>query len=337
MKRISGVLLVFSLLGTQLASQTLPTHCTEGQAKSADACAALEVARVLSSRAPDIQRIWPGFWSAAEFALYAPAWGMIARLNAAPPAGFVSIPEDVAGMPRVYGYFGEWPVLKFGGVLPVVAGLSPASSNIGGIEVPTNLNGYVIPVAVQMRPDRLGTIELAIHEAFHSYQLTHFQNMFQIARRPEAPPGAVDSAELPQLAGEAALLNAALSAASAERAALIARYFDLRATRLARNPELANLEREQERKEGTAEYVGLRARLSTTDSLVVLTDTIAARVLSAYQIRHSRRAALQARPYATGAALAYLLDQSGVEWRIRVERGEFLDDLLRSVRDDSQN
>lgn len=335
MKYATAACLTLCFAATSLSAQTpISSKCsTPPIIPTADECMAMRVIDELVKRTPAIRAVWPGFWKTAEFGVYSPDWGILIRTLSTPPDGFAEVSARGVRVEHLYAIHGPWPLLQTGGVFPIVSGFSPNMPMDGGIEVSAD-SQTVVPVAVRLTNDISSSIELIIHESFHSYQLANFANMYRTQSRGAAARGPYSDLEIAQLHVESDRLQETLTSDPPNRQAAFRAFLAVRDKRFSHDSVGSAIEREQERIEGTAEFVGLRARLSDATS-TTLRDSIIARIDRAYRRGPvDRRAALQARPYATGAALVYLLEESGKPWRKQVARGASLEDvLLRSLTD----
>jgi hypothetical protein len=262
---------------------TLLAGCASGAAPAArnsdgspaDAFAVVAEADRLAER-----DLWPGFDPRAiPVAIHDGERTLLFR-HPSPPAGF----QRVAGRDGVWEYSGRYPGVtanssaEIGGV--VTATLMPAT---GGVSL----------------LDRAG---LLIHEAFHVFQRTH--DVAAPANEVELFTYPADDAELlalRRLEGEA--LRRALAARPDEQAACWARTaMHVRGERFARLPAgAAGYERGTEGYEGLASYVERRATARADGDLVPGAGFAPD--------------ALRQRGYATGAALARLLDRFAPQWR----------------------
>lgn len=295
-----------------------------------------------SAEAPDRPRAWdrlrrvaeaaqaareaaPSWWSGffrprPPILLYAPGDGALLLGGAEPPAGFRSVPA------------GDLPAALKAGVHVRVGTPEGLSGELDtGFPV-----GAGRAVAAPVRPDRAdpGSLtETIFHEAFHAWQWDRF-------RDPEAgsaylSDGALDDPRLLTLLHrERRALAVALRAE--EGPGLVAasrRYLRLRRARGGVGPEeVAEAYAGLERIEGTAHLVGLLARAAAEGASRRSLDSLLAAELEAPPDTVSSRSLYEAvvrRPaYASGAALARLLDRWAVPWRRRVAGGRGLAELL---------
>jgi hypothetical protein len=181
-------------------------------------------------------------------------------------------------------------------------------------------------------PETLGTL---YHEAFHTYQGDHF---FRARDTSEALPDSLagDESALPMVVGERRLLADALSHKSPDSVrAAVRRFLWFRSVRFARaHPWLLRVQRQLERYEGSAHLVGRQAQLVAVGAEPrEAVESLRAELLQPPPAAPPwvRRYWIPLRwhAYASGAAMALLLDQLGERgWRGRVETGTDLDVLL---------
>jgi hypothetical protein len=215
----------------------------------------------------------------------------------APPAGF----REVAGEPRTWSWRGRHPEVT-----------STTSADVGGT-----------PTATLLAVGEASTTDLAktaVHEAFH---------VFQSQRHPSWGANEMDLFVYPLEDAEAlalrrlefAALRRALAAPDRGEAVRWARAaLALRRERFARLPATAAAyERGTELKEGLAQYVEDRAAGGLAERRLPESE---------FGVDEVRQ-----RSYATGEALAFLLDRFDPGWTGRAESGELraLDDWLEAA------
>ena len=197
----------------------------------------------------------------------------------------------------------------------------------GGIDTRYRVGEHHYP-AVEMGAGIQQTLARLYHEAFHAYQDSTFGGFTS-----EYFPADATTAE--QIAGielERRILAAAVQAQGAPADSLIAAFLAIRADRRSTLGDTARaVERMLERKEGTAHLVGYQA---ASAALGLDIDLAKQAVLEALQTDLERRGGDAAsryyrwRSYGTGAAMAMLLDRTGISWRPEVAAGAALDALL---------
>ncbi|MGH7675612.1 MAG: hypothetical protein ACREMV_10110 [Gemmatimonadales bacterium] len=243
--------------------------------------------------------IWPGFRPdtiPVVFVLRGRG-SVLVNWPGAPPEGFAPL----AGVPLV-----AWR--------PEAArGAASTNAAIGGRTV------------AQVVVGRLVTEELlgiAVHEAFHAYERAaarddrsfgRAENAFLVTSYP-----VFDADNEAGVALEGRLLAAALREGDARRTRELARQF--LAAREARHrrlgPQLAEFECNTELNEGLAEYSLWRARSAAASGTGV--DSVAARLDS---LVGNPAQSIRLRAYATGPAIALLLDRLAPGWKDRLMSG----------------
>jgi hypothetical protein len=238
--------------------------------------------------------LWPGFdASTIPLAIYDGERTLLFR-HPAPPAGF----QPLAGATAVWAYPGR-----------LASVTANSSVEIGGVSTAT-LMPAAGSVSLQQRAGVL------IHEAFHVHQSQHYPSWQ--ANEVELFTYPFDQPELLALRRmEAEALRRALTADDVPYSACWARVaLDLRRARFDRMaPGAVGYERGIERYEGLAHYVESRAT-EVADSAVMPSADFAAD-------------AIRQRGYATGNAIARLLDRFWSSWRsLRDHDSTALDTLL---------
>lgn len=280
-----------------------------GLLPAAGAPAAQEVTRqVLTSTAERIlvresalTELWPGFWPEGQpFILYSERAGSV-WAGGASPAG----PEFRSGV-------------------------LPGARSAYELDYPSGA-----PNTVALRLDEADTdLSTLFHEQFHDYQSDAFRWI---------GPGAAEFVDLTLIGDRASfaaraeierwVLADALTARDAgARRRFAAEYLILRKARLGSlDAAVATTEAHREWTEGTAEYVGLQGAALVAGNPRLVRSRIVEGLkkdLASGQGGFTTNW-FRWRAYGVGAALAWLLDDTGtVGWRERVSRGEQLDVLL---------
>lgn len=326
MKQLACIVAVFPLVGGACGTGRLSSGHTATQSGSAQVDSVIfATAAAAVAKAPDIDRIWPGFWNPPSFALYRRDTSVFLYTVGAPVAGFQvvrhsRVPPVLRG--HLYRHEGSWPGLR-GGVLPI----DPEAERLA------------MAVSIGVRPG--SQLEFLLHESFHGWQF----RQFQYSPDPNVPQSLPDSIRLPQdlqarLDAERSLLILILRAETIEEMRKRVReYLDTRRVRFATsNPLVQRIEQTQEWREGTAEYVGLAGALAVDDSpRSVVRASFEARVSN--DARWGNRNAspklqLRDRAYVSGSVMAFALNELQCHlWRESISAGEFLDsELARCVR-----
>ncbi|MCF7222929.1 hypothetical protein [Marilutibacter chinensis] len=247
-----------------------------------------EVGRLVAEHGAE-RAFWPGFDPLAiPLAVYDGERTVLFR-HPSPPEGFVPAPD--AGS-SAHAHDGRHEAI-----------IANTSVELGGVSTATFLLDQV--------PPGYGLTDLAavaIHEAFHAHQRAHHPDW--IANEADLFTYPTGSAELLAFQRmEAAALHEALAADSLDAAGCWARRsLALREDRYARMaPAFAAYERGTELNEGLATYVEMRAAGR---------DTVA-RPATEFGPADVRR-----RAYASGAALALLLDRLAPDWQTALATGE---------------
>lgn len=260
----------------------------------------LAIARRVVSREGDLSQLWPGFWPPGQpFILHDPATGSVFGGGAA-PGGPEYRPGPLPGAHSAYEL--DYP------------------------------SGAPNTVALRYQAGA-ANLDTLFHEQFHDYQSEGFR------WRGGGTDEFVDPFLIPDKAAFAAaaeierrVLARALSARRpAERRRLAGQYLALRRYRLGGlDAAVADAEAHREWSEGVAEYVGLRG------AAIVAGRPDDARRRIVQGLRKDLNAAgggfstswFRWRAYGVGAAIAWLLDDLGVDWRPAVEDGARLDEVL---------
>lgn len=169
---------------------------------------------------------------------------------------------------------------------------------------------------------RDGSYGLIVHEIFHSYQEERFK--LPRLKRAAAISGSFDDAEsLASLSMEHHLLSQALldTGRSLE---LVRDYISLRRDRRTRFRDAVALEDAMETIEGTARYTEMMGYAERYSRATVIAGLV--RQLAAYLSDDAR--SIRSRYYASGASMAFLLDQLDARWQEDAESGTPLFELL---------
>jgi hypothetical protein len=222
------------------------------------------------------------------------------------------------------------------GLHPVCLSLAYRVAGTSVVAVPLIDRLYTIDDPV------LANLVMLYHEAFHVYQGATFEPTgkggWGVHREIRLPLETVRSAALGELAArERRLLDRALSAEdSIERLRLTRCYLRLRNRRLGLVPkDLRFAEAHLERKEGVAQLVALRAAAAAVGAgpgavrTYVLSDLAGVPPFDGTE--YMSNGYRQWHVYATGAAIALLLEAAGVAWEVPVAAGATPIELLREV------
>jgi hypothetical protein len=284
--------------------------------------ALIRVATVVTEHAEAADGAWPGFWRSPRFAVHRGGGPALLITDGAPFPGAVQVREPSlppGWVNRAYVVPGE--AIPTGGMVK---------------------RGDPTPYILDLADIHVPAVPFLLHEAFHMWQLSFFDNRPFSFCVPQSLPAAMEEPGQfsSELASEIELLARAVLADSSTRKTSAAAYLEARRGRLAkRPPELSFTEQRQERIEGTAEFVGESAAMWIRDgSVMKLPDTLAARLRRTTALINIAAEAGRAPDprtaaghywYQTGAALAEILDALNVEdWRQKVTRGSHLDELL---------
>lgn len=279
------------------------------------------VARMAAAGPARTAGIWPGFAVPTEFILCGRTGLTLAVASALPDS--VSRGSDVVERLDVGGVLLSGPPP---GLDPVCFDLSYSWGASNLLAVPLILESYGITDPITANLSQL------YHEAFHQFQEASFaatrEGGYSVFEEVRIPLAVINSPKFGQVAEqERVLLASALGEPDpALRWASIERYIRLREERSELLPlDVRQAEAHHERKEGTANLVGLAAafavvgpgegavRRAVVDDLENTPPFAGRRYMShPYRRWHV---------YATGAALGILLDDLGVAWRGRVADG----------------
>jgi nitroreductase len=295
--------------------------CLRAPASTQEPCVsesdpAVAVARLVVTAAPAVGTVWPGFWPAAQpFFLARPGIHVLLYSEGAAPARFRRVPLASGGDGAFFAACGEVPEL---------------SASRGFMDISVPLDEW-IATAVPIRGEVRATLEFLYHEAFHAFQRVTFA-----PHRPldAAIPDSLVAAPAFQALGavERRILASALMAPPDSAAELARRFLAVRAHRLAAVPaHIERYEAELERIEGSAELVGrLAALVALGEPEEELVKRLRHDLLRAgAQPRLGGEWRIRFHAYATGAALAVLLDHLRLTWRGELEGGGSQVEILR--------
>jgi hypothetical protein len=189
------------------------------------------------------------------------------------------------------------------------------------------------------------TVVTLYHEAFHAFQGQRFSptrtGQYTAHQEIRIPLGLVRSTAFDSLArAERLLLAEALRLRQSDSIrAVVSRYLDVRASRMQLlPPALRQAEAHNERKEGSAQWVGYTAALirmgrSREDVRALIARDL--RETPSFTAGDAKdyfgNAYRKWHVYATGAALAELLDRAGVAWREEIQAGASFEELARQL------
>jgi hypothetical protein len=281
----------------------------------------------LVERAAEIAEIWPGFWSATpHFVLLRDQQSALLVANEHPGSDFTAVTGPAIPAPlhgRLYLRRAYPPQL------------GPRSFSLRFA-----IGADTVPALEPYGSSAFRRTDFYLHESFHGYQHARFVPVPEDERRARAGEPLVDPAQLADgfeaaVEQERTLLLRALTANAEAAINLLHDYVRARDSRLEHRPDAAAVERRMERTEGTATYVGCRG---ATTALGAPASAARECVLSELRKAVSDMPALPEadaplmrwRLYGTGAALALLLDDLGIEgWKTRVQDGAPLYEVLR--------
>lgn len=327
---MSGSSLRRTSLVARCAVLALPFTCVRadaqlsGMAREPRRDELLSTASVVVQAVPALGRVWPGYWpSDRPFILADSGYAALLYTTGAAPAGFEPVPDEdaVPGPPgRTYLFTGKVPGLS------ASLGLMSLNYPVPGGEA----------VAVPLDGGSESTLRFLFHEGFHAYQHRAFSSPH--VREIDADPREVlDSGNVALWEVERRILREAL--ATEDEAALrplLRSYLAVRGRRAARlSPEVARYEAELERIEGTAEWVGNLGSLVAVggdgrDLVQTLRDDLT-RSAEMPRFANGAQWIIRLRIYATGAALAALLERLSPAWRTDVAAGQTLVSLVAAV------
>ncbi|WP_426052248.1 hypothetical protein [Brevundimonas sp. SL161] len=265
-------------------------------------------AQQITDRSTELARIWPGYWPEGQaFVLYEPANGAV-----------------------IVGTDGSSNSVRY------QAGELPGADTTFVFDYP---GGSPNMMLMTLGSDWSASAQTLFHEQFHDFQSDTFDKSdMRFGGEYVDLSSITDRIRFTAAAEmERRILADALSAQTdTQRDDLVRRYFVLRREREATaSLVIASVERNKERYEGTAVFVAETARalvarnggVSLTDGLVKsLRDDLHGDADRPYATSWFRW-----RAYGVGAALCWLLEKRGTDWRARVERGEALDLILEEI------
>lgn len=302
---------------SQQANQATETSLREARCSLARL---LETGELVAGAEESLRNVWPGYWYPGKpFILTDPGECVLVYTTRAAPPGFENADVTAGGK-------GAFFLAK--GTIPDLA----ASRGHMDIEYP--IDGEVA-TAVPLRDDPLASLHFLFHEAFHAFQEHRFLRDFDPSQQnvPTSVVGAPEFLALAQV--ERRILARALDASSPDAITDVARKFLIvRKHRFDGIPEwVANVERNMERIEGSAELVGYAAAVRALGCPDEDVADIVRRELSNRQEpgRLGGQWLLRDRVYSTGAALGLVLDRLGQEWRRALEDGQGFERLLQRV------
>jgi hypothetical protein len=283
-----------------------------------------------------LEAYWPGFWTSTCGFVVADSDGL--ALLFIPSARRPEKARPACGTTSWAKVSNDsLPVLLHGRVfeasVPSLAGTSPIirpNFDAGGRNV----------LAVSRKGSYVEALEFAIHETFHQFQEGRFARL--IGLNDLVSDSIVDDSlfrrnvEIERVM----LQNVLLARSTKATRALATRYLRARRARLSLvSQRVEQVERLMERKEGTAEIVGLYALAAAEKRPLVSTvrdSTIALlkRPLEQFPEGMDRTWRLMRwRLYGTGAALGLVLTRLHVPWKGQVQQGAGLDEILeRALR-----
>lgn len=282
-------------------------------------CAAAldDVQRVFLARLeraePRLADAWTGFSLCRRPTLvYFEGRGTLLFAHPHPPKGFQRLPPTEAAVCPDLSY-------RPGGKAPLEAAFI-SKLDFGGVDV--------FAYRFTRGASFLEQFETFAHEAFHLHQTERFASRH---------PLEIPAQDEPEAAALRIVEGIQLALAFAPGEDWMERVKDFIAVRSARHAALAPVdvawEGGQERWEGVAEYVGVSAALQKTLSSEEASAGVGFR-LSAALLRPATPGGgtpRSAEVYATGAAMAALLERAGIPWRERVSAGESPFEILKSA------
>lgn len=284
------------------ASLAVLAHAPSSQARSLQ-----NLAQDIAANDAGISALWPGYWPPGQpFVLYR-SGACVMRSEAAPEAGFAAI-ADASGF-----WQGKCNEPRFRG--PMVL-----SEEIGGIAAPA--------VEIHSRNDELlPAATFLVHEAFHAFQDTHFEDLAPVDTDFGFPPD--QELVRMKLRESSFLLSASDTDDRTRQIALVRAAIATREARLARMPaEARAIEDRYLRNEGTAEYVDVRTAALLRESerpSKYLQDALRRR---SGGLGRTWEYLLRWQSYAAGAAAGLLLDRWEVDWKPHVAAGKPVYEIL---------
>lgn len=334
---MSRILLLVALLGV---GQALPIRGPEHEtrwSRTTDRGAApgtvtvdsivplIRAARLVENAGLRMTDVWPGFWSEEKSYLIARGSDVLLVAEEDPP-----LADWRAIQPNRLPSTLEGRAFLHSGPLPDLAGGFDMDFQVGELSV----------AAVRWSGDTFTTLERLFHECFHVFQARRFQATrgagdLGVQEERFLPSEALSRPEFRAMAEvERRILRRALArSTTGPPADLLRSYLAVRTTRLTAAPEaVRRAEINVERKEGSAEYVGLAAAaLATGDSSPVVRERLDAHLtmtLDTTGFGDTAYGRFRGRLYGTGASLAYLLERLAPGWRAALVDGAPLSDLV---------
>lgn len=278
-----------------------------------------------------LERVWPGFLGSGVpfMILDDSARGTLLVIRHGPPPGF--FPVDDEALPAALTgitYQSDGP---------------PEGLEEGTYAADYHLAGDTLPALPAKGATTFNQRDFYLHEAFHGYQARIFPPVGRRVRfgEPLVDPDFLDEEFRASARAERHLLREALATSSrAEAFETVKRYFQLRTIRLEAKGPVEAVERDLERREGTAQWVGCTGAAVTTprtDPSWMTASECVDRELAKPMEDHPNFPEADARYmrwrlYGTGGALTLLLHRYGpTDWRDRIEAGDPLDGILRAV------
>lgn len=297
----------------------------------------IDVASAVERHSAAIDSIWPGFWPAAHsYALYPHGTGTLV-VSTEEIEGATQVPErDVPEILRGRAYYAP------GRPFPELP-----SSFTFDYQVASRRMVAVSAVGPHgpMRDSVRATIFFLIHESFHDFQertWSDFRSPPSKGVGPMTPLSITAPTVQKGLAAERHALQATVGAHSpGQMRALYGQYLSLRTDRLRTMARSIGVgESFAERIEGVPTYVGfLGAFRSAGDA----PDRLAAGLVEyldepGWEIaaQDSELRYGQWHIYAAGAAKAFILERTGIEWRSKVAAGHSMDELLEAWAAENQ-
>lgn len=293
----------------------------------------LRTAAAIVAKRDELARVWPGFWPGDDsFVLAVPGETVLVVSRGTPGSEYVRLP----GLP-------EYPALE--GIAYLWIAREALSTVSEGWWATWFRTGDVNATAIALRETEKASVEVLLHEAFHRYQFDHLRGV--LGRNVEDAPAFsdIDFNVLAEL--ERQILASALQAPDTEVAVSVLReYVTIRVLREQSFPRPVEAERSVELMEGTAHYVGVRSAGIVTGEGRQAEEEVRYALQEPLRLQESVRFVNRPDPvmfddpnvkmrwthrsrlYATGAAIALLLDRLGVSWQEDAGTGRSFPDLI---------
>lgn len=324
-----GAFVALALCATGVRAQPAPSG--KPALDAADSTLVAVAARIAHT-APEVSRIWPGFWPEHQpFVLLRPLQTVLAVSPERPSAEFVAVPDDrlppeLRGRAYLTGYPPGKTENQFAFQLAIqedtVFAVDPKGRTLSG------------------------RLDFYFHEFFHlQHQRRHFVRTPEDRRAARFREPLVDPAHLtPDFAAaaelERAMLLQALDIADPDTLrAHLRRYLAVRRDRAGTLLDVVEVERRMERREGTAQYVGCHAAAAAMGeppegAAACIRKELELDLGKEYSNMPEADARIMRwRLYGTGGAIAILLDRLAPDWKPLVQRGMHLDQLLAQAVD----